>query len=142
MRGLELTMERKRRRYYARYLAGLELPTGQALDEADAAELRLDNPGQSRSVIFQQAELVRALVAAGRSRGDIASDYTLDLRTIERFITTPRLAPTSVTADIDARVLAECPETYEPGRVVQPTGRFTIPGESFLPDPHSQFSGR
>ncbi|MDP3909427.1 MAG: hypothetical protein Q8Q14_03465, partial [Gemmatimonadales bacterium] len=81
-------------------------------------------------------------IGAGRARGDVAEWFGVTLQDIERALATPRLAPTSVTADIEARVLARYPESHEPGRVVQPTGRFTIPGESFLADPHAQFSGR
>lgn len=142
MRGLELHNHRKLMRRYERYNAGVELPAGQALDEQEAGELLGSVGDRWRPLMFKQAELVRDAIGAGRARGDIASRFGLTLQEVERALSTPRLAPTSVTADIEARVLARYPETHEAGRVVQPTGRFTIPGQSFLPDPHSQFSGR
>jgi len=142
MRGLELRMERKRMRYYERYTAGVELPAGQALDEEDAGELLGAVGDRWRPLMFKQAQLVRDAVAAGRSRDDVAERFGITLQDVARVLDTPRLAPTAVTEAIEARVLARWPETYEPNRVVPPTGRFAVPGESYIPDPHSQFSGR
>lgn len=142
MRGLELTMARKRMRYYERYNAGVELPAGQALDEEDAAELLGSVGDRWRPLMFKQAELVRVADAAGRPRGDVAEWFGITLQDVERALSTPRLAPTSITEDIETRVLARYPETYEPGRVVAPTGHFAVPGMTYIPDPHSQFSGR
>jgi len=142
MRGLELTMERKRMRYYERYNAGVELPAGQALDEEDAGELLGSVGDRWRPLMFKQAELVRDAAARGRTRDEVAARFGITVEDVARALDTPRLAPTAVVEAIEARVLARYPETYEPGRVVAPTGHFAVPGMSYLPDPHSQFSGR
>lgn len=142
MRGYELTMARKRMRYYERYNAGVELPPGQALDEQDAGELLGSVGDRWRPLMFKQAELVRDAVAAGRPRGDIAAWFSVTLQDVERALSTPRLAATSIVEAIEARVLERYPETYEPGRVVAPTGSAAIPGMTYIPDPHAQFSGR
>ncbi|MDP3912083.1 MAG: hypothetical protein Q8Q14_17000 [Gemmatimonadales bacterium] len=142
MRGLELRMERKLMRYYERYNAGVELPAGQALDEQEAGEFLGSVGDRWRPLMFKQAELVRDAIAAGRARGDVAEWFGVTLQDIERALSTPRLAPTAITEAIEARVLERWPDTYEPNRVQPPTGRFAVPGETYIPDPHSQFSGR
>lgn len=129
-------------RYYERYKAGVLLPAGQALDEQDAAELLGSVGDRWRPLMFKQAEGVRGAVAAGRPRGDVAEWFGITLQDVERALSTPRLAPTSITEDIEARVLARWPETHEPGRAVVPTGRFAVPGMSYLPDPRLVGEGR
>ena len=142
MRGLELTMERKRMRYYERYNAGVELPAGQALDEEDAAELLGSVGDRWRPLMFKQAELVRDAVGAGRARVDVARGFGITLEDVELALSTPRLAPTAITEAIEARVLARWPETYEADRAVPPAGRFAVPGMSYLPDPRFVREGR
>lgn len=142
MRGRELTMARKRMRYYERYNAGVELPAGRALDEEDAAELLGSVGDRWRPLMFKQAELVRVADAAGRPRGDVAEWFGITLQEVERALSTPRLAPTSIVEAIEARVLARYPETHEPGRTIAPTGRSAVPGMSYLPDPRLAPAGR
>jgi hypothetical protein len=135
MRNYDVWKERIEMRRYERYLAGLRLPPGQALDQADADALLTYQGDQVRANLFKRAQLIRESTAAGRGSADLAEQLGIPREAISGALATPRLAAPSIATEIEARVVARWPETPEPGRAVAPTGERAIPGMTYPLDP-------
>lgn len=118
MRGYELTRARNvRRAELRREAADAAHRRGLALDNEDLVPLVASGTGSIANTL-RRALVLRALVAAGLSQGDVAHAFGMTTSEAVAAAAAPLLADPAIAAALERRVLDELPETPEPGRVV------------------------